>query len=218
MTGKNTLAGNQLRGLIERIEELDVKAKAISADKKIVFAEAKSNGFNTIIMKNMIKRRKMKPHDLEEHDNLMDLYGHALGMLPEPPLFRAVGQMAVDTKARESVIDALRQLVPQSGEIIVKIGDQPVRMTRDKDGNAVVTDYTEPRAASPYTGSDSNALRPKPEVPDVKKKNAKAYGAQFYRENKPVISNPFPADDPRRPLFDQGWREASGNDGMGDDD
>ena len=218
MTGKNTLAGDQLRGFIERVESLEAEAKVISDGKKQVFAEAKSNGFNTVIMKNMIKRRKMKPHDLEEHDNLMDLYGHALGMLPEPPLFRAVGQMAVDTKARESVIDALKQLVPQSGEIIVKIGSNPVRMTRDKDGNAVVTDYSEPKAASAYTGGDSDASWPKPDVPDVKKKDAKAYGAQFYYENKPVISNPFPADDPRRALFDQGWREASGNDGMGDDD
>lgn len=109
-----------------------------------------------------------------------------------------------------------KQLVPSEGEIIVKIGAQPVRLWRDEAGAAQAEDYVEkPKGASRKPPSSSLPERPKREVPDVDDAGAHELGAKAYRENQPITSNPFPWDDKRRQKFDAGWREASGSDGMG---
>lgn len=214
--GQNTVSGEMLRNFIERIETLEVNKKAITDDIKMVFAEVKAAGFNTTILKNMIKLRKAKPADLEEFDALQDMYKHALGMLPDPPLFRAVGLMDVDVNARDNVIDAFKLLIPEKGEIIVKIGDKPVRLQRPKGGEVVVSPYVEPSTAVAENRAPARA--PSVDVPDCADDEAKELGRKAHRESQPIISNPFPAGDKRRPLFDLGWREESGSDGMGEDD
>lgn len=121
--------------------------------------------------------------------------------------------MNVDLSARDQVIEAFKQLVPTEGEIIVKIGKQPVRLYRDADGEAQAEDVVE----KPVTVSRSapGAERPKRDVPDVDAAGARDLGEKAYRENQPITSNPFPWDDKRRAEFDAGWRKASGTDGMG---
>lgn len=218
--GHNGVSGEQLRELIERVERLNEVKKHAQEDVSEVFSEAKRNGFNPVIMRNIIKRRAAKPHELEEHDSLMDVYQSALGMLLDAPLFRAVGLMGVDTSARESVVDALKQLCPEKGEIIVKIGSKPVRIFRDEEGGVQAQDYVEPKRASPASLGAGRPTSPseKPPVPDVSEEEAAALGAEYYTENKAIITNPFPAGDSRRALFDKGWRDASGGDGMGGDE
>ncbi|WP_296710906.1 DUF2312 domain-containing protein, partial [Tistrella sp.] len=44
------------------------------------FAEAKGNGFDTKVMRQVLKLRKMEPHDVAEQDELLELYKRALGM------------------------------------------------------------------------------------------------------------------------------------------
>lgn len=212
--GRNTISGQKLQAFVERIERIREQKKQLAEDEKLVFAELKAEGFTPARVRDVLKRRAAKPADIEEAEAQLDMYLHALGMATETPLFRAVGNMSVDLAARDEVIAAFKQLVPIEGEIIVKIGAQPVRLWRDKNGEAQAEDVIErPKPAS----KPASALpeRPQRDMPDVDVAGAKELGRQAYLENQPITSNPFPWDDKRRAEFDAGWREASGTDGMG---
>lgn len=212
--GRNTVSGRELMDFIERIERIRDAKKQLAEDEKLVFAELNAKGFNSPTVRTVLKRRAAKPADIEEAQELLDMYLHAVGMAREAPLFRAVGLMEVDLSARDQVIEAFKQLVPHEGEIIVKIGKQPVRLYRDADGEAQAEDVIDkPKAASKK--SSPLPERAKRDVPDVDAKGARDLGATAFKENQPITSNPFPWDDKRRGEFDAGWREASGSDGMG---
>jgi len=74
------IAPDRLRSFIERIERLEEEKAALSADIREVYAEAKSVGFDTKIMRQVIKLRKMEQADREEQESLIDTYMAALGM------------------------------------------------------------------------------------------------------------------------------------------
>ncbi len=76
------IAAGQLRSFIERIERLEEEKKGISDDIRDVFAEAKGNGFDTKIMRQVIRLRKQEPNERQEAEAILDLYMHALGMVP----------------------------------------------------------------------------------------------------------------------------------------
>ena len=74
-------AHNQrLRLYIERWERLDEEKKGISDDQKDVMSEAKSAGYDTKIIRHMIKLRKMETHTRQEWDALVDAYRAELGI------------------------------------------------------------------------------------------------------------------------------------------
>jgi uncharacterized protein (UPF0335 family) len=76
------IAGEQLRSFIERIERLEEEKRTLSADIKDVYAEAKGTGFDTNIMRQIIRIRRMDQDDVDEQETLLDVYKRALGMLP----------------------------------------------------------------------------------------------------------------------------------------
>jgi uncharacterized protein (UPF0335 family) len=76
------IAGDRLKSLIERIERLEEEKKALANDIKEVYAEAKGTGFDTKIMRQIIRLRRMDKDDLDEQETLLDVYRRALGMLP----------------------------------------------------------------------------------------------------------------------------------------
>jgi uncharacterized protein (UPF0335 family) len=78
--GADGIAADRLRSFVERIERLEDEKSALTADIRDVFAEAKSAGFDTKIMRQVIKLRRMEQHDRNEQQELIDLYMHALGM------------------------------------------------------------------------------------------------------------------------------------------
>lgn len=79
------ITGDQLRSYIERIERLEEEKAGLSADIREVFAEAKGNGFDVKIMRQIIRLRKMDKDERDEQETLLDLYLHALGMAAAPP-------------------------------------------------------------------------------------------------------------------------------------
>ncbi len=182
-------------------------------------AAAKAEGFNPKAINYLKRRRKMKPHDRQEADDIAQAYSHAIGMDDEPPLFRAISEMAKDALTRESLLASMKELAPPEGDIILRMGGEPVRVYRDKAGEAHVEPYVEkPKksdAPSKPAASPSRAAR---EVPDVSESGAFAYGQQMFRDNRPIVENPFPFGDPRRAKCDEGYRKESGSDGMGPDD
>ncbi len=76
------IAGDRLKSFVERIERLEEERRALGSDIKEVYAEAKGNGFDTKIMRQVIRLRRMDKDDLDEQDALNDIYKRALGMLP----------------------------------------------------------------------------------------------------------------------------------------
>ena len=76
------IAGERLKSYIERIERLEEERKALGADIKEVYAEAKGTGFDPKIMRQLIRLRRMDKDDLDEQESLLDVYKRAIGMLP----------------------------------------------------------------------------------------------------------------------------------------
>lgn len=80
MTEVGGIAGDQLRAYIERIERLEEEKAALAADVREVFAEAKGNGFDVKIMRQVLRLRKMDGDDRAEEEALLDIYKRAIGM------------------------------------------------------------------------------------------------------------------------------------------
>ena len=74
------IAADRLRSFIERIERLEEEKKGIMDDIKDIYAEAKGTGFDTKIMRQIIRIRKMESNDRQEMEALLDLYKSALGI------------------------------------------------------------------------------------------------------------------------------------------
>ena len=79
------IARDQLRSIVERIERLEEEKQALADDIKEVYAEAKGSGFDTRIMRQVIRLRRMDKDDLDEQETLLDVYKRALGMIPDLP-------------------------------------------------------------------------------------------------------------------------------------
>ncbi|MBV9747880.1 MAG: DUF2312 domain-containing protein [Acetobacteraceae bacterium] len=74
------IAADRLRSLIERIERLEEERKALAGDIKDIYAEAKSAGFDVKVIRQIIRIRAQEPAEVEEQENLLDVYRRALGM------------------------------------------------------------------------------------------------------------------------------------------
>ncbi len=77
-----SVAGDQLKAFIERIERLEEEKAGIAGDIREIFAEAKGNGFDTKVMRQVIRLRKQDTNERQEQEAILDLYMHALGMVP----------------------------------------------------------------------------------------------------------------------------------------
>jgi uncharacterized protein (UPF0335 family) len=71
---------DRLRLLIERVERLEEEKKGIGDDIKDVYAEAKAVGYDSKIMRQIVRLRKMKPDDRKEMEAILDVYKAALGL------------------------------------------------------------------------------------------------------------------------------------------
>jgi uncharacterized protein (UPF0335 family) len=76
----DTIAADQLRLFIERIERLEEEKKGMADDIRDVYAEAKSQGYDTKTMRAIIKLRKMEKNARDEAEYLLDTYKAALGL------------------------------------------------------------------------------------------------------------------------------------------
>lgn len=74
------VASEQLKQLIERIERLEQEKFDLGADIREIFAQAKASGFDTKVMRQVIKIRKMEDHERDEQETLIEVYKKALGM------------------------------------------------------------------------------------------------------------------------------------------
>jgi uncharacterized protein (UPF0335 family) len=78
MGGPVDIPGKQLRALVERIEQVEDEIKDLTEAKKEIFAEAKSNGFDVKVLREVIRVRKQDQKERDEHETLLDLYMSAI--------------------------------------------------------------------------------------------------------------------------------------------
>jgi uncharacterized protein (UPF0335 family) len=78
MRGPDGIAGDRLRTFVERIERMDEQLKAINDEKREIFAEAKGEGFDVKILKEVIRVRQQDQNERDERDILLDTYLHAI--------------------------------------------------------------------------------------------------------------------------------------------
>ena len=78
--GHNSVAADQIRAILERIERLEEEKNAIAGDIKEVYAEAKGNGFDTKVLRTIVRIRKQDHDERMEQEALLDTYMSALGM------------------------------------------------------------------------------------------------------------------------------------------
>ncbi len=78
---KTAFAKDQLKSFVERIERLEEEKAAIASDINEVFAEAKGQGYDVKIMRQIIRLRKLDKADYEEQEAMLELYKQALDMI-----------------------------------------------------------------------------------------------------------------------------------------
>lgn len=72
------LAGDRIRSFVERIEQIEVELQELAEGKKEIFAEAKGEGFDVKIIREIIKLRKQDKEEREEQETLLDVYMRAM--------------------------------------------------------------------------------------------------------------------------------------------
>lgn len=77
---EGTVAADQLRLFIERIERLEAEKRGMADDIRDVYAEAKANGYDPKIMRLMVRLRKMETHTRQEQAAMAETYASALGV------------------------------------------------------------------------------------------------------------------------------------------
>jgi uncharacterized protein (UPF0335 family) len=120
--GHNSVAADQLRLFIERVERLEEEKKGIADDIREVYAEAKANGYDAKIMRECVKLRKMETHLRQERDALLEAYRAALGIdFSGTPL----GQAALDSATTEFGAH-LSKMDEQGIGVSIGVGDGPM--------------------------------------------------------------------------------------------
>jgi uncharacterized protein (UPF0335 family) len=77
---KSGFAAGQLKSLTERIERLEEEKTALASDIREVYADAKGHGFDTKVMRQVLRMRRLDKDERREQEAVLDLYLSALGM------------------------------------------------------------------------------------------------------------------------------------------
>jgi uncharacterized protein (UPF0335 family) len=80
----DSVAQDQIRAFIERIERMEEEKQAIADDIKEIYAEAKGNGFDVKVLRQIVRIRKQDAAERMEQEALLELYMAALGMAVAP--------------------------------------------------------------------------------------------------------------------------------------
>ena len=84
MTDTIGISRDRIRSFIERIEHIDEEIKGLNEGKKEAFAEAKGEGFDVKVLREILRLRKLDREDREEHESLVDLYLRAMDSASTP--------------------------------------------------------------------------------------------------------------------------------------
>lgn len=74
------VSGQRLKAFIERIERLEEEKAGLAEDIKDIYAECKGVGFDTAIVRKVIRLRKIDVEKRREQDEILELYKAAIGL------------------------------------------------------------------------------------------------------------------------------------------
>jgi uncharacterized protein (UPF0335 family) len=134
----NVIAREQLESIIERVERVQAEIDGLNSDKSEIFKEAKSNGFNTKVIKKILKIRAADPIEREEEDAILDLYLHALGM------------------ASDGLVRARVENIEENGSVRGSDAAAPPKGT--SESLSLPAGGRKPEEAGSYSNSDGNNL------------------------------------------------------------
>jgi len=80
MARQSGIAADRLRSFLERIERLEEEKAGLTADIREVYAEAKGSGFDSKVMRQIVRLRRMDSADRQEQEALLDVYRRAIGL------------------------------------------------------------------------------------------------------------------------------------------
>ncbi|GJD96666.1 DUF2312 domain-containing protein [Methylobacterium iners] len=83
------VAGDRIRSIIERVEKVEEEIKDLMEAKKEIFLEAKSEGLDVKILKEILKLRKLDQDERDEHETLLDVYMRAMDAPSPAPMAEA---------------------------------------------------------------------------------------------------------------------------------
>lgn len=171
---------------VQELERLEALKQQASDHLKEAFELAESQGFDKATLKVVLKLRKMTPGQRRERRALEAIYMAALGML-EGDALPEEARRRLDEEAQASRPPAERPLPPRSP-------------ARDDDQGSPAADAPRPPA------------QPALELKDPAE--AKQEGTAAAAAGKRIYDNPYPAGDPCRAAWDEGWCAKQGSHGM----
>jgi uncharacterized protein (UPF0335 family) len=89
MTDTVGVAGDRIRSIIERVERLEEEIKDLMEAKKEIFAEAKGEGLDVKVLKEILKIRKQDKDERDEQETLLDVYLRAMDAPAPAPIAAA---------------------------------------------------------------------------------------------------------------------------------
>ena len=78
MTDAVGIPGERILSFIERIENIEEELKALNEGKKEIFSEAKGEGYDVKVLKEILRLRKQDKDERDEQESLLDLYLRAM--------------------------------------------------------------------------------------------------------------------------------------------
>lgn len=132
-------AKEQLKSIVGRVETLSADKQKIADDIAEIYAEAKSSGFDTARIREVVKARSVDRAKREEQEAVRDLYMHALGMLSDLPLGEAATAEALARAEARKKAKATRKKSPLTAA--VKGLGTPVEPTEDEKAKGVLVAF-----------------------------------------------------------------------------
>jgi uncharacterized protein (UPF0335 family) len=80
MNDTQSVAADELRSFVERIEAQNARIKDETEARKEIYAELKGRGYSAPIVREVVKLRAKSPDDVAEHESILELYRSALGV------------------------------------------------------------------------------------------------------------------------------------------
>ena len=77
--GSNSMDNGHLKAFVERIERVEEQLRADQEDRKEIYQEAKSSGFDPKVIRKIVAERRQDRAKLDEFEALLELYRNAVG-------------------------------------------------------------------------------------------------------------------------------------------
>lgn len=155
---KTTFAHSQLRGLVERIERLEEEKRALSADIRQIYSEAKANGFDPKILRKVIRLRAMDVAARQEEEAMIDIYMAGLGGGETRDTHSSFSDAEVTSDTTSEQAAGETALINSAGKMLPPVAD-PINDATPSgvEQTAGVPQHVPPAVAPQYDSGQANS-------------------------------------------------------------